>query len=287
MDQILPFMTRELTMHLEESIVFFSKQKQEALRALSNNPYGVQTRSFGKATALLAQRTYNADRTSHVGNISGDDLSSLDALLEWYHSYRVHCTFDVAPSTASSALLWQLAAKGWYQSGFYNVLYGLPQEDMLSHSAMTIRPVALAEKDLFTTVYCESFEVPNTNAYAYVRDSIRVLVEIPTNHCFFALINDTVAAIFVLSVHERIGYLALSATRPRFQNHGCQKALLQAALQRAAQAGCTLVTGQTAVASISQHNAEKAGLRLAYTKAFWSFYESQKEVSQEPDPLNR
>jgi hypothetical protein len=82
-------------------MVFFTKQKQEVLRAFPDNPYGVQIRSFGKATAFLTQGTYNADRTSHVGNISGYDLSYLDVLLEWYHSNGVHCMFDVAPSIAS------------------------------------------------------------------------------------------------------------------------------------------------------------------------------------------
>jgi hypothetical protein len=287
MRQLLPFITREITMQLEESMVFFSTQKQEALRSLPGNPYGVHIRSFGNATAFLAQRTYNADLTSHVLNIGGDDLSSLDAVLEWYRSYGVHCAFDIAPSTASSAFLRHLATKGWYQSGFYNVLYGLPQEKMIAHSDIAVRSVHSDEKDLFVGVYCESFEVPNTDMYAYVRDSIRVLLDIPTNHCFVALIENTVAAIFVLSVSQQIGYMALAATRPRFQNYGCQKVLLQAGLQQSAWAGCTLVVGQTAVASISQYNAETVGLHLAYTKALWSFYEREEEGRQEPDPLNR
>jgi ribosomal protein S18 acetylase RimI-like enzyme len=200
---------------------------------------------------------------------------------------NVHCTFDVAPSTAYPAFLRHLAAKGWYQSGFYNVLYGLAQEETIAHSEIVVRLVHPDEKDLFVAAYCESFEVPNTDAYAYVRDSIRVLLDIPTNHCFVALIEKTVAAIFVLSVSQQIGYMALAATRPRFQNYGCQKVLLQTGLQQAAQAGCTLVVGQTAVASISQYNAQKVGLHLAYTKALWSFYEREEGRRQEPDPLNQ
>lgn len=287
MERTLPFMTPELAKRLESEIVFFSKQRQEALRALPGNPYAVQTRDFGGATAFLAQRTYNADQTSHVGGISGDDLSSLEAMFEWYRSYGVHCTFYIAPPVASPLLLWHLVAKGWYQSGFYNVLYGVPQANILPHSDIVIRQVAPEEQDLFADAYYESFEVPNTDAYMYVRDSIRVLVEIPTNHCFFALIDGTVAAIGTLSVHEQIGYLALAGTRPRFQKHGCQWALLQAGLQRAVETGCTLVVGQTAVASASQHNAERAGLRLAYTKVLWSYYDSQKDWNQPPDPFGR
>ncbi|HEY7418942.1 MAG TPA: GNAT family N-acetyltransferase [Ktedonobacteraceae bacterium] len=287
MERTLPFMTPELAKRLESEIVFFSKQRQEALRAIPGNPYAVQTRDFGGATAFLAQRTYNADQTSHVGGISRDDLSSLEAIFEWYHSYGVHCTFYIAPPIASPPLLWHLAAKGWYQSGFYHVLYGLPQVDTTPHADIVIRHVTLAEQDLFADVYCESFEVPKTDAYVYIRDSIRVLVEIPTNHCFFALIDNTVAAIAVLSVHEQVGYLALSGTRPHFQNRGCQKAMLQARLRKAAQAGCTLVLGQAAVASISQQNMEKAGLHLAYTKVLWSYYDSQKDWSQQPDPMER
>ncbi len=287
MELVLPSITPELTTRLEESIVFFAKQRQEALRALPGNPYGVHIRSFGKAIAFLAQNTYNVDRTSHVRNMSGDDLSSLDTILEWYDSYGIHCRFDIAPYTASPALLWQLAKKGWYQSRFYNVFYGIPQEDPHFRSPIQVRRVAPTERDVFASVYCESFEVPETDAYAYVRDTVRGLVTIPTNHCFFALVDDTVAAIGVLSLYGQIGYFALAATRPRFQRHGCQRALLQARLRVAMQQNCTLTVSQTAVTSASQRNVERVGLRLAYTKVFWTFHEEKNALVQEPDPLNR
>src|SRR5579884_1873315 len=146
MERTLPFMTPTLARRLESEIVFFSKQRQEALRALPGNPYNIQTRAFGGATAFLAQKTYNADQTSHVGGISEDDLSSLEEIFEWYQSYGVHCSFYVAPPIASPPLLWHLAAKGWYQSSFYNVLYGAPQENVMPHSDIIVRQVTPAEQ---------------------------------------------------------------------------------------------------------------------------------------------
>lgn len=37
----------------------------------------------------------------------------------------------------------------------------------------------------------------------------------------------------------------------------------------AAELGCDLVAAQAAVGSTSQHNMERAGLRIAFSRAFW------------------
>ncbi len=287
MKRTFPFLTSELAARIEACCMFFSLEKQKALYALPGNPYGVQIRSFGNTTALLAQRTHNHELFNHVGNISGDDLSYLDAIIGWYQSYDIYCHFDLVPSSASPLLLWSLASRGFYQSGFYNMLYGLPQTDQKYVLGITVRPVLPEEKDLFAEIYFDSFEIPKTEVYAYVRDSVGVLVRVPTNYCFFALIDHTIAAIAVLSIHRQVGYLALAGTLPSFRGHGCHKALLQARMHMAAQAGCNLIAGQAGVATISQLNMEKVGLRMAYTKAIWSHYDRQKSPGNEIDPTNR
>lgn len=287
MNRTLPLLTPELAYCLEASSIFFSAEKQKALGSLPGNPYGIQTRTFGNATAFLAQKTHNSEIFNHVGNITGDDLPYLDAILNWYARHDVLCSFDIVPSNASPALLWHLASKGFYQSSFYNMFYGLPYIAQKPLPGVVVRPVLPEEKDVFAEVYFDSFEVPKTETYAYVRHSIRSLVEIPTNRCLFALVHNTIAAIAVVSISQEVGYLALSATLPHFRGYGCQKTLLQERIHLASQAGCDLVTCQVGVGTISQQNVEKIGLHLAYTKATWSTFNKHQKPNEEIDPTNR
>ncbi|HCI78622.1 MAG TPA: hypothetical protein DHW02_02910 [Ktedonobacter sp.] len=287
MNRTPPPLTPELAYKLEASCTFFSTEKQKALASLPGNPYGVQTRTFGKATAFLARKTHNSEIFNHVGNLTRDDLPYLDAILDWYAHNDVSCSFDIVPSNASPELLWHLAMKGLYQSSFYNMFYGLPYVAQEFLSDIVIRPVLPEEKNLFAEVYFESFEVPKTKTYAYVRQSICTLVEIPTNHCLFAFIHNSLAAIAVISISRGIGYLALSATRPSFRGRGCQNALLQARIHLASRAGCDLVTCQAGVGTVSQRNVEKVGLRLAYTKATWTTFNEHQNPRNTIDPTNR
>jgi hypothetical protein len=263
METMIPTVTPALAARLESSITFFSAEKQRMLSLLPGNPYGVHIRSFGKALAFLVQRAHSSTFNS-VHHISGDDLPYLNTLLDWYHSYDTLCSFEVVPLLSSPLLLWHLAKRGFYQSGFYNVLYGLPRIAKATFPHITIRAVQPEEKDLFADIYFTSFGVPKTSENNYVRESIRALVEIPSNMCFFALIEKSVAALAVLSLFEGIGYLALAATLPSFRGYGCHKALLQARMEQAARQGCQLIIGQAGVGTSSQRNMEHVGLRLAY-----------------------
>jgi GNAT superfamily N-acetyltransferase len=287
MKSVFPTITSELATRIEACIVSFSQQKLLALGSISGNPYGMHTRLFGNATALLAQRTHNSELFNRVGNISDSDLPYLENIIDWYQTYGVRCSFDIIPSNASPLLLWQLATKGFYQSGFYSTLYGLPNTETPSFSDITVRPVFSEERERFADIYLESFEVPRTEAYSYVRDSVRILVGMPETHCLFALVNKRVAAIGVLYIHQHTGYLALAATLPSFRGHGCQRALLQTRIALAAEAGCDLITSQAGIATVSHKNLEEVGLRIAYTKVQWTPYNQQEKPDMVFDPVNR
>ncbi len=286
-NRTLPLLTPELAYRIEASTISFSAEKQKVLASLPDNPYGVQTRVFGNATAFLARKTHNAEIFNHVSNLTRDDLPYLDDILDWYASNDVRCSFDIVPSNVSPELLWRLAEKGFYQSSFYNMFYGLPSATQEFFSDIAVRPVLLEEKDLFVEVYFDSFEIPQIEKYDYIRQSIRLLVGKPTNLCLFALVHNSIAAIAVISIAQGIGYLALGATLPSFRGYGCHKALLQARMNLALQAGCDLVTCQAGVGTISQQNIEKMGLRLAYIKATWSTFDEHYNPHDEIDPANR
>lgn len=266
----LPLMTSKLAHQIEACCNAFSVERLEGLHSLTGNPYNVQSQSFGKVTAFLAQGTSNSMLFNRVVNLDSDDLPHLDFIIEWYRSQNVNCSFDVIPSHAQPELLRGLASKGFYQSGFYTTLYGLPHAASMIHSrSITIRPVSLRERNTFAEIYLEGFDIQKADEISYLRDSYSQLVGRPGVHCLFALVDGIVAAIAILFVYQNIGYLALAVTLPAFRGLGCQKVLLQERMELASTEGCTLVVGQAEFASISQRNMEKTGLRVAYTKALW------------------
>jgi GNAT superfamily N-acetyltransferase len=56
---------------------------------------------------------------------------------------------------------------------------------------------------------------------------------------------------------------------PDYRGRGCQAALLRRRIDDAAAAGCELVASQLPFGSGAQRNVERAGLRVACTKAIW------------------
>jgi GNAT superfamily N-acetyltransferase len=269
-----PLLTPALAARIETAVFAFSVAKMEALRSFPGNPYGIEIRTFGGATTLLATEIHNDELFNRVGNISDVDQPFLDAIIDWYHAKGTRCHFDMLPSVQPE-LLWKLASRGYYQSGFYTTLYGTPQTNDMLPATIIIRPVLPEESHIFAEIYLESFGISQPAIIPYLRESVRLLVNLPNTHCFFALQNGITAAIAALFIHQEIGYLALAATLPAYRGQELHKALLLARMARAAAEGCTLIVGQAAFASTSQQNMEKVGLRVAYTKALWTLYDSQ------------
>ena len=85
--------------------------------------------------------------------------------------------------------------------------------------------------------------------------------------CYFGTIDGQVAAGAALTIHDGVALLGGASTLPAFRNRGLQSALLQARLAHAAAAGCDLAMTVTLPGSGSQHNCEKLGFRVAYTRA--------------------
>ena len=269
-----PFVTPALAARLETAIFAFSVAKMQALRSFPGNPYGIEIRTFGGATALLATAIHNGELFNRVGNISDVDPPFFDAIIDWYHARGTQCHFDMLPS-AQPEFLWKLASRGYYQYGFYTTLYSTPQTNDMLPATITLRPVLPEESHLFAQIYLESFGIAQPTIIPHLRESVRLLVNLPHTHCLFALQIGTITAIAALFIHQEIGYLALAATLPAYRGQGLQKALLLARMARAAAEGCTLMVGQDTFASTSQQHMEKVGLHIAYTKALWTRYDSQ------------
>jgi len=84
---------------------------------------------------------------------------------------------------------------------------------------------------------------------------------------FLALIDGEPVGGGAVIIHRGLALFAGAATLPPFRNRGVHAALHHARLAYARRAGCDLAAQGAAPGSTSQRNAERRGLRLAYTRA--------------------
>lgn len=73
-----------------------------------------------------------------------------------------------------------------------------------------------------------------------------------------------------LCIHEGVALMAGASTIPEARNRGAQRALFEARLRYAKDAGCDLAMVCTEPGSASQRNAERQGFRIAYTRTKWA-----------------
>jgi len=86
--------------------------------------------------------------------------------------------------------------------------------------------------------------------------------------CLAAFVNGVMiagAGGMIVPGHRMAAFFG-AATSPEFQKRGIQTAFLQERLRIAREAGCDLAVTLTMPGTTSQHNAERAGFRVAYTK---------------------
>lgn len=84
---------------------------------------------------------------------------------------------------------------------------------------------------------------------------------------YVALCDGAVAGGGMMRLAGPIAQLAGAATAPAYRRRGVQAALLAARLAEAADAGCEIAVVTTAPGSKSQHNVQRRGFQLLYTRA--------------------
>ncbi|OCB53403.1 GNAT family acetyltransferase [Mycobacterium vulneris] len=84
---------------------------------------------------------------------------------------------------------------------------------------------------------------------------------------YVALCDGVVAGGGMMRLAGGIAQLAGAATAPAYRRRGVQAALLAARLAAAADAGCEIAVVTTAPGSKSQHNVQRRGFQLLYTRA--------------------
>lgn len=173
------------------------------------------------------------------------------------------------PETAAS-----LTARGYRLLSFENVL-GRPLAD--SPQPLLPEGVEVRRSDdlaAWIDVVVEGFAHPDTEGVPSHEEFPRQVVENAERDMvhagaatYLAYRDGAVAGGAGMRLSEKVAQLVGAATAPAHRRRGVQSALLAARLVDASQAGCDIAVVTTQPGSRSQHNVQRRGFHLLYTRA--------------------
>lgn len=262
-------MNIDLAKRLEKSEIDMMQSRLRNIQEQENNPMGIDIQTFGSAVAFSAKGIPGPSFNT-VKGITFTDTKEIDEIISYYEKQEIPCRFEITPAHSTPELFHYLSKMGFYQTDFHTTLYGSPHLiDTNDSNEIIIRDLGEDEFHTFGDIYVKSFGMPSFTLEG-VSQNNKVLYGKKGWHFYVACINNIPAAIGVLYTNKKNASLAASATLPYFQGRGCHTALLKQRMHVANQVGCELVVGQARFGSISQNNMERAGMKIAYTKAIWT-----------------
>lgn len=268
-----PRVTIELARHLAAAHEALHVEGLRAAAALEGNPFEIEIRRFGRATAALSRKVPMVEWYNRVVGLEQQDARALREILAWYRPLGIRARFELGPAELTSALAVALAVERVGLERFETQLYA-PIDGRIAPppaSSVEVRPSPRDELELYLEIWAGGFALPEF-LWPDVKRIRAAWFTVPGFSRYLALVDGAPAACAALYVHGDVGYLCMSATLPEFRGRGAQSALIARRWRDARDAGCRSVTTQTAFGGTSQHNMERAGMRLAHTFGIWLDY---------------
>lgn len=167
-----------------------------------------------------------------------------------------------------------LSGRGYRLVEFENV-FGRPvrPEDSAATVATDVQIRWAADLQAWVEVMVEGFTHPDDEGPAHEQFPAGIIeraerdMEKAGVTPYMALYDGVVVGAAMMRMADGIAQLAGAATAPAYRRRGVQSALLAARLAEAADAGCEIAVVTTAPGSRSQHNVQRRGFQLLYTRA--------------------
>jgi GNAT superfamily N-acetyltransferase len=199
------------------------------------------------------------------GPVTEADLDRLEA---FYFSRREPCRVFVCP-LADPSLVEGLGHRGYRLSGFEDFLampLGPDATEPPPGPGLEIRRAEPDEADLYASVVAPNFAGPEglTDDLTYLLAS---MFGMEHGSAFLAYVDGQPAGGGAVLIHRGVALLAGAATLPAYRNRGVHAALHHARLALARRSDCDLAAQGASPGSTSHRNAERRGLRVAYTRA--------------------
>jgi GNAT superfamily N-acetyltransferase len=135
-----------------------------------------------------------------------------------------------------------------------------------SSSAVEVLPVGTDALEHWVDVVLGCFFQEPEAPPLVLREGAIAMGMVPGVTAWLARVEGQPAGGGSLMIHNRVALICGDGTLPRFRHRGVQTELLRARLSHAKAEGCKLAAICTQPGSGSQHNAERQGFRMVYTR---------------------
>jgi hypothetical protein len=173
---------------------------------------------------------------------------------------------EVSPLSGNEALA-ILGGQGYRPVEVTSVLYR-PLPASVEPTRLHTRIASPDEVQLWAETAAEGWS-EYAEVSAFMHGLARMTASSAGTTPFLAEFDGRPIATGALAMHDGVALLAGASTVPSARNRGAQRALLEARLRHAAEAGCDLAMMCASPGSTSQRNAERQGFRVAYTRVKW------------------
>lgn len=241
--------------------------KTAGMQRALGNPLGVEIAHFGRAACFTIRGAPRLEM-HRVLNLTREDMLQVEPIAAWFRVRGLKPQVDISPHQASPDLLARLAGLGLAQTGFLNLMFGKPNRGEASPPpGVEVEAYAgegLAEFARLAVLVQQIVPADQAKWQGVIRE------EYAGWRCYVARVGGAPAGHIAMRIAGDTAVMMSAETSPPYRGFGCQTALLQRCVQDAAEAGCSLVMCAVYPGTTSQRNVERAGLRVAYTKALWS-----------------
>jgi GNAT superfamily N-acetyltransferase len=231
-------------------------------------------------TALFAGAGNPVNKVIGVGFEAPPSSADLDRLETRFHGAGVPVRIEMS-TLARAESHTALSARGYRLLGFENVL-ARPIDataEPATEVGIDVRPVDAAMLDPWLRAVVEGFAVPDESGAGgdeplppadALLGLFRHVFTAPGYQRYVALLDGAIAGGAIAWFDGDVAFLGGAATVPASRRRGVQRALFEARLRDAWQAGCSLAVLGTQPGTTSQRNAQRRGFCLLYARAVWN-----------------
>lgn len=190
--------------------------------------------------------------------------------IEHFFFKRGASVFHEVSPFAGTATLSFLCARGYRPIEISSVLYrAVERPPDVQPSNIIARAIAPEEAQLWADISARGWSHEHPEFKDFMLQFGRLTCARENNVSFLAEIDGQAGAAGVLCVHDGVALFGGAATVPELRRRGLQSALMSARMQYAFEHGCDLAMMVAEAGSGSQHNAERQGFHIAYTRTKW------------------
>ena len=223
------------------------------------------------AYAMYDRPTSPVTQTFGLGLFETATRADMDRLEEFFQQRGAPVCHEISP-LMEGGLLTLLHERGYQPIEFTSVMFRPISRDVRLTASLNekiqIRLARENEHELWGRTAAKGWSELAELA-DFLQEIGTVSARTENAHSFLAELDGKPIATGVLHLHQGVALLAGASTIPEGRKQGAQLALLEGRLRYAAERGCDLAMMGAAPGSSSQHNAERHGFRIAYTRIKW------------------